>query len=133
MRTLLASLAIVIALTGFAAAQADRARPGDGVFDIVFSELKKHLIREFYTPQQAPPRAGRLDQRTRRVGPGRRLPPGLAKRDELPPGLARQYQRNDTLPPGLAKRDLPADLSLRLPRPRFGTERVAVDNDVLLI
>ena len=109
MRTLLASLAIVIALTGFAAAHADRARPGDGVFDIVFSELEKHLIREFYTPQQAPPRAGRLDQRTRRVGPGRRLPPGLAKRD------------------------LPADLSLRLPRPRFGTERVAVDNDVLLI
>ena len=44
-----------------------------------------------------------------------------------------QYQRNGTLPPGLAKRDLPADLSQRLPRPRFGTERVAVDNDVLLI
>ncbi len=133
MRTLLTSLAMVIALTGAAAAQADRARPADGVFDIVFSELEKHLIRQYYTPQTAQPRAGQLDQRVRRGGPRRSLPPGLAKRNDLPPGLARQYQRNGTLPPGLAKRDLPADLSQRLPRPRFGTERVAVDNDVLLI
>ncbi len=27
------------------------------------------------------------------------LPPGLAKKDHLPPGLERQLQRNRTLPP----------------------------------
>jgi hypothetical protein len=46
------------------------------------------------------------------------LPPGLAKRDRLPPGLQRQLDRNGRLPPGLEKRihDLPEDLVLRLPR-----------------
>ena len=51
----------------------------------------------------------------------------------MPRGLARQYGRNGTLPPGLAKRALPEDLSRRLPRQRFSTERVVVDQDVLLI
>ncbi len=37
------------------------------------------------------------------------------------------------MPPGLAKRALPEELSRRLPRQRFGTERVVVDQDVLLI
>lgn len=57
------------------------------------------------------------------------LPPGLAKRDGLPPGLAKR----ESLPPGLAKRSLPDDLETRLGPPPDGTERVIVDNDVLLI
>jgi hypothetical protein len=61
------------------------------------------------------------------------LPPGLAKRDTLPPGLARQIEKNGTLPPGLAKRDLPADLESRLPRRRGGQRRIVVDDDVVLI
>lgn len=35
------------------------------------------------------------------------LPPGLAKRDKLPPGLEKQLERNGTLPPGLQKRVQP--------------------------
>ena|SRR5712692_840106 len=46
------------------------------------------------------------------------LPPGLAKRDRLPPGLERQLQRNGTLPPGLQKRaqPLPGACTARLPK-----------------
>ena len=46
------------------------------------------------------------------------LPPGLAKKDHLPPGLERQLQRNGTLPPGLQKRvqPLPDSCAARLPR-----------------
>jgi outer membrane lipoprotein SlyB len=46
------------------------------------------------------------------------LPPGLAKKDHLPPGLERQLQRNGTLPPGLQKRvqPLPGSCAARLPR-----------------
>jgi outer membrane lipoprotein SlyB len=46
------------------------------------------------------------------------LPPGLAKKDHLPPGLERQLQRNGTLPPGLQKRvqSLPDSCAARLPR-----------------
>jgi len=32
------------------------------------------------------------------------LPPGLAKKDQLPPGLEKQLVRRGTLPPGLQKR-----------------------------
>ena len=35
------------------------------------------------------------------------LPPGLAKREQLPPGLEKQLERNGTLPPGLEKRVQP--------------------------
>lgn len=61
------------------------------------------------------------------------MPPGLAKRDSLPPGLAKQLERNGRLPPGLEKRDLPEGLDRLLPPRGHGQERVAVDNDVLLI
>ena len=45
------------------------------------------------------------------------LPPGLAKRGNLPPGLERQLERNGTLPPGLQKRlePFPPELSRQLP------------------
>ncbi|MCC6368974.1 MAG: hypothetical protein IT165_36085 [Bryobacterales bacterium] len=49
--------------------------------------------------------------------PGRQgLPPGLAKRERLPPGLEKQLRRNGQLPPGLQKKivALPPDLSGRL-------------------
>jgi Ni/Co efflux regulator RcnB len=48
---------------------------------------------------------------------GGSLPPGLAKRESLPPGLRRQLRERGTLPPGLEKRwiAVPAPLSARLP------------------
>jgi len=64
------------------------------------------------------------------------LPPGLAKRDSLPPGLQRQLQRNGTLPPGLEKRqvyNVPDDLSRRLPTLISGISRVIVGGNILLV
>lgn len=63
-------------------------------------------------------------------GRGNGLPPGLAKRDQLPPGL---LKRGEQLPPGLAKRDLPAGLDAKLSPTPQGTERKVVGNDVVLI
>ena len=63
---------------------------------------------------------------------GQKPPPGLAKRDKLPPGLAKQLTENGALPPGLEKRSLPEDLLHRLPA-RKGTKRVIVDDDILLV
>ncbi len=60
------------------------------------------------------------------------LPPGLAKRDRLPPGLQKQIQRNGSLPPGLAKRGLPGDLRGRLPH-RKGQDYRVVGSDIVLI
>ena len=60
------------------------------------------------------------------------LPPGLAKRQHLPPGLQKQIVRNGTLPPGLAKRGLPSDLRGLLPYHKGRGYRV-VGTDIVLI
>src|SRR6266852_3384127 len=63
------------------------------------------------------------------------LPPGLAKRDRLPPGLERQLQRNGTLPPGLQKRvqPLPGVCTARLPRLRQDWVRVVLGGRIILL
>ena len=63
------------------------------------------------------------------------LPPGLAKRDRLPPGLERKLQRNGTLPPGLQKRvqPLPEFCSSRLPRLPENWVRVSLGARILLL
>ena len=63
------------------------------------------------------------------------LPPGLAKRRQLPPGLQKQLQRNGTLPPGLQKRiqPLPVDLERLLPNLPDGMRRGIIGADVVLI
>jgi hypothetical protein len=60
------------------------------------------------------------------------LPPGLAKRDRLPPGLQKHIDRTGRLPPGLEKRTLPDDLRGLLPR-RTGQDYRVVGDDIVLI
>jgi len=63
------------------------------------------------------------------------LPPGLAKRDRLPPGLEKQLRERGTLPPGLQKRvqPLPDDLERQLPRLPGGYRRVILAGNVILM
>jgi hypothetical protein len=63
------------------------------------------------------------------------LPPGLAKRDRLPPGLERQLRRNGTLPPGLQRKavGLPGVCSVGLPRLPAGWERMVLSDRVLIL
>ena len=63
------------------------------------------------------------------------LPPGLAKRDSLPPGLEKQLRRNGTLPPGLQKRvqPLPQACEVRLPRLPHDWERVILGGQIILV
>lgn len=63
------------------------------------------------------------------------LPPGLAKRDRLPPGLEKQLRERGTLPPGLQKRvqPLPYELERELdPLPR-GYRRGVVGGSVIIM
>jgi outer membrane lipoprotein SlyB len=63
------------------------------------------------------------------------LPPGLAKKNHLPPGLERQLQRNGTLPPGLQKRvqPLPEFCATRLPRLPRDWARVVLSGRIILL
>ena len=63
------------------------------------------------------------------------LPPGLAKKDHLPPGLERQVRRNGTLPPGLQKRvqPLPGVCADRLPKLPRDWARVVLSGRIILL
>jgi hypothetical protein len=63
------------------------------------------------------------------------LPPGLAKRDQLPPGLEKQLARRGTLPPGLQKRiqPCPEELERRLPPPPPDCAHVLIGGHIVLL
>ncbi|HWR35517.1 MAG TPA: hypothetical protein VN622_06570 [Clostridia bacterium] len=69
------------------------------------------------------------------MGDTRNLPPGLAKRDRLPPGLEKQLRRNGTLPPGLQKRvqALPVRCEQQLPSLPRAIQRVILNRSIILI
>lgn len=81
----------------------------------VFTEKERRIVREYY-------RGGHAE-----------LPPGLAKRKSLPPGLKKQLRKTGHLPPGLEKRRMPSDLVNRLPRYDGPFERTIIGNDLILL
>lgn len=62
------------------------------------------------------------------------LPPGLAKRDRLPPGLERQLIVNGTLPPGLQKKmqPCPRELEVMLPPPPPNYVHVVIGGNLVM-
>jgi hypothetical protein len=63
------------------------------------------------------------------------LPPGLAKKDRLSPGLERQLELRGTLPPGLRARihAVPVDLERGLPAPPPNCEHALIGGHVVLL
>jgi hypothetical protein len=110
--------------TGAVNAAVDKAIEGG------FSELEKQVIEKYF--KRANSESVETEEKNKK-DKGKGLPPGLAKKEKLPPGLAMQLEKNGTLPPGLAKRDLPEDLNAELPDPVEGLERAIVDNAVVLV
>jgi hypothetical protein len=124
--------AVILAVPSVAEAmgQSGSTQPGQDLagdyFENLFSPEDKQIILEFYGLLQGegPDKSQRGDKS---------MPPGLKKRDQLPPGLQKYFQNHGALPPGLAKRSLPQDLEQRLSPLNPDYERVIVDNDILLI
>lgn len=113
---------------GAAPPQSQQMTAEEGV-GVVFTEIEKRLIRDYFAKSDSRAEA----DHGKGKGKSKQMPPGLAKRDRLPPGLERHIEKNGTLPPGLAKRDLPSDLVGRLPPLKHGLERKIVGNDVVLL
>jgi hypothetical protein len=65
----------------------------------------------------------------------RKLPPGLAKREALPPGLRAQLHERGELPPGLQKRliAVPPPLIARLPPVPSHYRRYFAGDDLIVI
>ena len=71
----------------------------------------------------------------REYGHAGSLPPGLAKRQALPPGLREQLRENGALPPGLQKYwvPVPAPLVVRLPAVPQYHQRYFVGDDLVVV
>jgi hypothetical protein len=63
------------------------------------------------------------------------LPPGLAKKDRLPPGLERQLEVRGTLPPGLQKRiqPVPVELEREMPPAPAECSHVVIGGHIVLL
>jgi len=92
---------------------------------ISFSDNDRRHIHDYYYREQESIR----NKHNKRKA----MPPGLAKRDELPPGLQRQVRRNGELPPGIEGRQLPVDLEQRLSPLPAGYLRLQVGRDIVLM
>lgn len=95
----------------------DRVREVLPESEMVFSREEQVLISRWYSND----RGG--------------LPPGLAKRDRLPPGLEKQLRRKGTLPPGLQKKiqPMPMGLERQLRVLPTGYRRVVIGGNVVLM
>ncbi len=94
-----------------------RRRESRGSVEVIFSEQDGEIIEEY----------------VREHGTG--LPPGLAKKDRLSPGLERQLRRNGRLPSGLQKRlsPFPRALEARMGRLPRGHRRVFLGKRALIL
>lgn len=82
---------------------------------VVFSDQDRHLISDYYSPRY------------------RSLPPGLAKKDRLPPGHAWRARVNQPINDDARWRPLPRDLEQRLTRLPAEYVRVVVGTDVVIM
>jgi hypothetical protein len=109
------------------------AQSGTGIVDTVIGEIEKRVMRDYYQRNLDEWERENGGKKKQKKNKSKSLPPGLAKRGELPPGLARQLVRNGELPPGLEGRDLPPDLLDRLPRLDSAYRYMIADNKVMLV
>jgi len=125
MRLYVLALAILVPVVLLNSCQSRTARstsggvivgtPG-GEVSVIFSDRDRQIIGDYYAGIRA-----------------KKVPPGLAKKDTLPPGLAKQVVKKGTLPPGLQRRVLPRDLEARLSRLPDGYERVIIGADIAIL
>jgi hypothetical protein len=84
---------------------------------IVFSDNDRGKIRNYY----------------KNIKKTKTMPPGLAKKQELSPGLQKHIVKHGELPPGLEGRRLPLDLEGGLSRLPAGYIRLRVGGDIVLM
>ena len=84
---------------------------------VVFTDDDRLKIHNYYEKQ----------------GKHKKMPPGLAKKQELPPGLQKHIVKHGELPPGLQGRRLPDELVRKLSALPGGFIRLKVGVDVVLL
>ena len=105
--------------------------------DIFIGEVEKRIISDYYSRHlvafEQSPEYVEYGKHKNKKNKHKGLPPGIAKKGTLPPGIAMQLERNHQLPSGLAYEPLPHDLVVQLPPVHAGYRYTIVDNKVLLV
>lgn len=146
LKIMLCSVALLATpLVALADMPADDARPllilvdqssgQPSVGAIIIDEVARNILYTYYQRQlqdyqvtEGPQGNGHKNKNKNKD-----LPPGLAKKGRLPPGIEKQLVRNGQLPPGLQYRDLPPDLIRQLPPVAPGYRYVILNDRVMLI
>lgn len=126
-RTLVLILCCAFVLTGGLAAKQKKGR-GKGDEDYRrFRQTDIRIIVDYYRGHGHGGGAVVYDE-------GRGLPPGLAKKGQLPPGLAKQLRRNGRLPPGLEKKlvAFPVEVERYLPACPAGHRRGLIEGQAVI-
>jgi hypothetical protein len=105
----------------------------EDIGEVIIDEVSRRLIRSFYQRKYDEWEHGEGNGQGKGKKKEKGMPPGLAKRGELPPGLAKQLVRNGHLPPGLEGRNLPPELLRQLPPLHGGHRYVVADDKVMLV
>jgi len=125
-RTRMATFTVLALLAGWPAVASQKQKAKQGVHGKgnevavaveVFRESDRELIRNYFS------------------GNRKGLPPGLAKKEKLPPGLEKQLRRNGRLPPGLEKHvtPFPVELEQRLPPLKPGLRRGVIEGHAVIL
>jgi hypothetical protein len=116
---------------------------GPSVADIVIDEAARHILRNYYErnanawvvthPDDEDDGGGNGNNKKKNKNKHKDIPPGIAKKGTLPPGIYKQLVRNGQIPADVEYHPLPPDLIVQL-RPLAPAYRyVIVDDRVLLI
>jgi len=117
---------------------------GPSVADIVIDEAARHILRNYYERNAnawviAHPDDydnggnGNNKKSKKNKNKHKDIPPGIAKKGSLPPGIYKQLVRNGQIPPDVHYHPLPPDLIVQLPPLAPAYQYVIVDDRVLLI
>ncbi len=150
---LLLSILVGLLLSGLGAIgpAAAQSEPGaapavPSVADIVIDEAARHILRNYYERNANAWVVAHPDDYDNDGGNGngnkknkknknkhKDIPPGIAKKGSLPPGIYKQLVRNGQIPPDVHYQPLPPDLIVQLPPIAPAYQYVIVDDRVLLI
>lgn len=131
---------------GMAQSEPGAAQPaGPSVADIVIDEAARHILRNYYErnanawviahPDDYDDGGGNGNSKKNKKNKNKHkdIPPGIAKKGTLPPGIYKQLVRNGQIPPDVHYQPLPPDLIVQLPPLAPAYQYVIVDDRVLLI
>lgn len=126
---LAASLAAGVPALAEAPAPTQVAEDASG---LLLSLVERQLIDGYYQRQHDEwSREAGSDKTKKKKKHG--LPPGLAKKGTLPPGIYKQLVQNGALPPGLQWEPLPGELAAQLPARPANQQYYIADDKVLLV